>query len=645
MERLDNWRYMDATALRAEIWSNAAPANANRWTIVKPDIAATTETVISFTTSKRPKMTTTSRNAITIAASDSANQVERLGYAIYDTIERTRDVPLVREIADHAFHRGCAVTKVLRLSPEERGAVTEEIDAAPVYDDPDLNSDNESMEVVVSEEKFPNLTQPLDPYECAWMTAPDGKLLEFVHEYDDSPDNVLATFPDLEGNTDFEGIVAPESAGTIKVTDYWTEEEHCILINGLFFKKPTRHEYPGIPIVVDLAAPRTRRYTDRGQFAREGTPFCANMLDAISKLSMAESWMTANLEEVAFPFLVHSNIDPNESPYMKAGAGNVSEYTFDLQMGPSKSIVPTFTNDHGGERLGYPDLPPAAPALMQFAGARLRDSALMSFPESVLSGAQTADVSGYAYAQMKQAAFSRVSPYQSTIDRHLSRVMELNVKLLVHDWDRGPEIPLLLTQLVGQQNQAEETLKVSKEMLAAIGNIRVEIQPELPIDLEKEWTMYFQAGAQGYMGARTVMNKMGQVEDPTIEFEDMIAERFAMEDPAARAAILQKWMLRNGYKQPQQAQQPQQPMAPGMAPGAAPPGAMGPAPPPSVDPMTGMPMDPAMLDPAMGGMPMDPAMLGGDPLAGMNGGAPPMAPGDGEMTPELMMQLLQQGGV
>jgi hypothetical protein len=628
-ERLDNWRFMDSTNLQAEIWPTGAPQNANRWTIIKPDIAATTETVISFTTTKRPKMMATAKNAVNIGAADGANQVERLVYAIHDTIERDRDTPLVRETADNAFHRAVMITKTLRLSLEERGAETDTI-APPSYDDPSLDDDGDDMEVVVSEEQFPMLVQALDPYECAWRMAPNGRLVEFVHEYDDNADNVLAAFPDLEGMSEFSDITDGDGSGTVKVVDYWNETQHCILINDQFFKKPTDHEYPFIPIRIDLAAPRTHRYSDRGAYAREGTPFCANILDTVAKASMAESWMLAQLEEVAFYPLIHENVDPDDSPYMKQAPDGTSEYVFEMKMGPTKQVIPSFANDHSGERFKYLELPPAAPALMTFMGARARDTALLAFPDEIAMGAGGPAVSGYAYAQMKHGVMSKTAPYFAAINRHLSGVYYNVIKLLVHDWDRAPDLGLTLIQMVGQQNQAETTLVVSKELLASVSNVKVEIQPDMPVDLEKEWTMYFQATAQGLMSKRTAMNLMGIVEDPTYEFEDMVAEMFSQEDPQARAGILQKWMARNGYQAPQTQPQPPQPAA-------APPG-MGAMAPPMGDPMM-QGVDPAMMaDPAMAGaMPPGPPMAG-PPMAGPPaGGGPPM-------TPEMLMALMQQGG-
>jgi hypothetical protein len=225
-------------------------------------------------------------------------------------------------------------------------------------------------------------------------------------------------------------------------------------------------------------------------------------------------------------------------------------------------------------------------------GGRARDSALLAFPDEMMMGAGGPAVSGYAYAQMKHGVMSKTAPYFAGINRHLSRVFYKINQLLVYDWDRAPDMTLTLVQLVGQQNQQEQTLEVTKELLASISNVKVEIQPDMPMDLEKEWTMYFQAMAQGAMGLRTLMNLMGIVEDPTMELEDIIAERFAMEDPQARAAILQKWMRRNNYQAPQA--QPQ----PTPQPAAAPPG-MG-AMAPQIDPMMAQPM----VDPAMAGDPM-----------------------------------------
>ena len=595
MQDLEGWRHMDKARVMGVIWRDEPPPNADRWTVVNPYIATTTRTVKAFFSSRRPKITATARDTTNVPQQDMVNLVERIGYALFDTIERERATPLIEETAEANIHRGAQITKVLRLSPEERGAIIETVEP-DLTGDPLLDEMLEPEEVVVDPGAFPVLVQPLDPFHCYWTTGRNGRLLEFAHEIRLNVDELRDAYPGIEEMKEFKSLNWDTPNARYTVTDYWTETQNAILVNNTFFKKPTDHGYPGIPVIVDLSDARQRRYHDDGEYMVEGTPFCADMLDSVVKMSMGESWALAGMEETAFPILTIENVDPDESPWMQQNEKTKkSEFVFDVELGPSGRVIPSFANKSGGERINYKQMPEIAPALQQFMASQSRNAALSSFPESILTGAQTADVSGYAYAQMKQAAMARLAPYNLALNRHLSRVFMLVKDLLLQDWDLG-ESEMTLKTLIGQKADQEIDVPVTKEALEAVGNIRVEIQPEVPTNREAEWTLLFQAQAQQLMSKRTVINEMGIVEDPSKELIAIGAEMFAMQDPAALAGMAAKWKQEMGI--PDAAPKP----PPGM-PQIGPGGAV----PPQGAPPGAAPAGPAP-GPAAGGGPVDPVM-------------------------------------
>lgn len=647
MEALDPWRHLDQELLKRIIWKvdegGILPDNADKWTVYKPDILSVTETVTAFLASRRPKITVTPKNTVATTSKDEANKVERLGYALWDTVERDRQHSILAEVAEHIIHRGAAVTKVLWLSAEERGELREPVAAPEV---PLSLDDLAPREVVVEEGRFPLLVQVIDPYECVWSVGRDERVTEFIHKYQATLDYLYDLYPDLDERVPSLTTHALDGLDQlVTVYDYWNEEVNAIVVNDQFYKEPTPHGYPCVPVVVDLAKPRSHRYTDGGVYVREGTPFCSAMLPQIVDLANAESILRAHLDEVVVSKLVLRNIDANTSPWMKQGPGNVSEFDFDIGSGPNERVIPLFTNERGGEDLRYLEPPPIVDVWQEYKANRMRDAALVSFQEGILTGTYNVDLSGYSVSQQKQAAMARVAPYELAMNRHLSRVENTKLKILRHEWDMPDGAEMHLVRLVGQDADREEAFALTLDTLEAVGSIRVEINLEVPTNREQEWAQYFQAHSQQLMSKRTVIEQMGLVEDPAVEMEDIIAEVWMMQDPRTQAAIVAKWLQRNGYK-PTPPKQPAPTPPPAGAPLAPSPVAAGGVPPAGPG---GMP--PEMLAMLAGGggmpagMPVDPSMPGaappmagapGDPMAAAGGGQP--------IPPEMLAMMAQMGG-
>lgn len=631
MRELDPWRHLDKDELYNSVWKGNPPEGLRlaRWTIIKPDIHSVTNTVTAFLTARRPKITVQPRNTIDLPQGNQANLVERIGDAIYDTLDRERGQSIITELGEHNIHRGAMVTKVLWLSPEERGEERETVPVDVMAGMLDPDAEPVVEERIVKDGSLPSFVDNLDPLECVWVNGRGGRVTELVHHYRAPYDYLCDIYPDLHEHEAFKSQgIQYQNNNPIEVYDYWDDEVNAIVIQNKFYKRPTEHHYGKVPFVVTLCKPRLHRHRDRGTAVIEGTPFCAAMLESVRHLSWVESLEAAHLEFALHHVLVLENVDPDDSMHVVEDEDGNPVIDLKIDNRPGGSIVATTSNRHGGEHLRQPLSANPAPLVQEYKAMRGRDVALVSFQEGILTGAYNIDLSGVSVAQQKQAAMARVAPYEVSLNEHLSKVFSHVFDLYRTEWDQAPDAEMSLTRLVGQDAQTtEEELKVTKATFEAVGTVRVNIDLEVPTNREQEWTLLFQAYSQGLLSARAVIEQMKIAQDPRAMIEEVIAERYEQSDPAIMAAIGLKVAKRNGVE-------PLQPKA-------------APAPPPAA----GAPMDPAMMggDPAMaamvgGGAPMDPSMMDPAMMAMMGGGGAPMggAPAGGEQLPPEILQMLMQ---
>ncbi len=626
---LDPWRHMDMRLTEAEIWRNV-PENARRRTIMKPDIASVTNTLVAFLSGRRPKVRTRPKNPLALKQIDRANANERVGLALFDTIDRIGPSSLLAQMAESVVHRGELVIRVLWLSPEERGEERETLEPDPnvieITGEPPAPE-----EIITKEGRFPLLVQVLDPVECSYTLGQDDRLVEFVHRYWTTWSGVADAFPGIRDKDTFRNRFNISSLDTaVEVIDYWTEDEHCILVDRAVYQEPTPHHYPRIPVIVEQVNPRPVQVNDTVT-QRMGTPFCWPMLEPTRHLSWADSMLATYLEEANFSTIKLRGINPDRSPYMvKDPKGGPPQFQFALGLGPGNRVVPLFES----EDLEYMTTPPIVAPMQDFRQSRSRDSSLTSFPESILSGAQTMDISGYAFSQMKQAAMARVEPPRMSMDRGASRTMTLCNDIIVAWWDLG-DVPLVLTELVTTKDGLDtQTVELTKEDFLSVASIEVTIDPEVPINEEQEKTLIFQAHSQGLMSDLTAIERLGYVQDASAEIERVTFEQVAKQNPQIQLAVALKYMKNNDIEP---APQPAQAAAPGVAPGPASPPSPSPFPPAAspAGPAAGVPSPASAVGP--GGPPIDPAMI-----AQAKQQFPQLANLPDEQVAQIIMQAMQQ---
>lgn len=600
MERVESWRHLDVEALTEEVWGDT-DENAPRRTIIPTHIAATTDTVVAFLSSKEPRITTAPKDPRRLADIDAANANERIHTSLWYTLDRDRNVSMLREASEYDVHRGVIVFKALWLSPEERGEKRETV--RPEIDMSAYGIESAPYEQVIEPGGLPPMVQVLDPLDCFWTLGRDDRVIEFAHEQTFTWDIVCDMFPDIYDHPDFKQRLASSTTviqgGPCKVVDYWNETDNIVLIDNRIYKQ-VPHGYGEVPVVVELVDPRIIR-NESGPPQKIGSPFCADMVDSLTHMAWAESASASHLAEVAIATLVHRGLDPSLSPYwaVKEGERNPS-YNAIVNTGAGGRIMPLFYN----EELRYLNPPPIVDVLELFKQSRVRDASLVSFPESILSGAQTADVSGYAYAQMKQAAMARVEGPRMALDRALTRLMNLLNRIIIANWDYLDDEPMVL---VGRNEKGVEApVEVRLEDFQNAGPVRVEVQPEIPINKEQEEALILQKVSVGLLSRLTAMDMLGDVQDPSAEMKRIAFETFQQQDPATMAALARSYMQENDLLPVQPRQQPVSAMPPDGG-------------------MTGGPVAPQQSvppDPASGGMPETGA----------------------EMNPMMMMQMMRSRG-
>lgn len=666
MRDCDAWHNMDVERLRDIIWRNV-PENVKRHTVISPVPMAVKNTCVAFTASKQPKITAIAVNTLDANGLRAANFNERVGYAILHTLNRYRQHKIETETSEYAYGRSVIIGKLCWLTPEQRGEKRRErpVTLSVPFTTPEppegMSVDAEDPDVlyeVVEHGDFPILAQLYDPLDCLWSIGRDGGTREFMHISRMTWDEILDLYPDItskEGFTGRDGIAALDAE--VEIIDYWDDENNAIVIDAKWYKKPTKHNYPYCPVIVELANVGPVRDGD-GIGARKqyvARPVTWAMLRAAADQSWSDSMTGTYVEAGIFQSFKHTGIDPANSPHMQVvGDGEQPEYVAEFDFGPNK-VNPVYFN----EDLRPIEQPHINNQLMQFQQTMDSYMAMSGFHPNFLTGVTPAGPdSGYGIVQQRIATTAKMTTTTIAIDRFLSRFLTLAKDLIVAEWEHD-DVALMLSDMMGEGRRATESyVEISKETFSLVREIRVEVTPEVPLNDESEKQGIFHANSQYLMSDYKAIDQLGYADDPEEEQMRIAAERVAKEDPLfgppIRLAMAARWYTLNGMDDqaaiihqasvqlaqtalaqisapPQQTPPSQPPIPGGMVPSAMPP--------PGADPtmlgaMAGPPM-PGMSGPSLG--PMD-AMggMGGMPMEQQ----PQMDPAMLEM---LMAQLQQQG--
>lgn len=680
MQECEAWHTLDLERLKPVIWRNEEE-NVKRHTVASLVPQSVKNTCVAFTASRQPKITAVPKDILAAPSLRNANQTERFEYALWHQINKMRQYALTADTSEYAYGRAVMIGKVSWLTPEQRGD-TRQAQPVPTIEEtaadffaPEPVDDPMMLYKTVEQGEFPLLVQLYDPLDCLWSIGRDGRTREFIHVSRLSWDDVVDLYPDIIEMEPFRSRNTVLSmTAPVDVVDYWDETHNAILVDGRFYKKPTEHEYPCCPIIIQVANPQQVRQGNGSGAERQmvSIPITWPILTAAADASHMLSITATYLEYGVFQTYVHEHIDPENSPYFQA-IGDAQEPTYnnivDIRPG---AVFPTF----GNERLRPLEQSRLNEQMAWYTDQMSSQMAMSGFHPNFLTGITPAGPdSGYGIVQQRIATTAKMTVFTIAIDRFLSRLMTLAKDIIAAEWDFEPDAQMMLAAMVGRAgHEVEGQLPFGRDAFDAVREIQVQVIPEVPLNDEQEQSAIFQANSQGLMSDYRAIDRLPWADDPEEEQKRIAAEQVVKTDPLfgppIRLAMAADWMRQNGMtaeaeniakaaqamSQQALSQLMPQPATPPTSPSPLPGGAGGMTPPPApggmpLDPAAlGMPVDPTMMqgmDPAMMGAPMppvDPSMMqGGVPpeMAMMGAGDPANAP---PVDPAMLAMLLQRGG-
>ena len=655
--QLDAWHNLWTDELDSEIWGDLPDTIPHR-NAYDTVIASTGNTVEAFFSSERPKITVMPRNSASLSEQDQSSFNERVGYALQDTLDMHRDEATHAAIYRYLVRRGYGILKSLWLSPEERGEEREKrpielpggtspiASVAMAGVEPEAaESEADFEEIILSEGHFPLQQETPDPLDCAWEIDRWGEVITFVYEYTDTWASVLSTFSDILDKPGFSDMEDAAEDQDVTVQDYWDATWNAVIVDGRFYKPPTEHLYPTMPITVQAARVNTRRGGGNGSSTkRQGVPFCYEMLTSVANTSWIRSMESTYLQQAIFYLVKHRGLT-EQSPYWVQPDDPEEEprYQAVVNIGPGQQIFPLFNN----EDLEFMETPPISAIAQQYKLDNQRDIAMVGFHDAILTGVMPQGPSGYSVYQQTIATKSRVEPYRLAGERLLSRHYQKNFRIIGRWWDLGDK-PLSLMRMTGGKNPTVQTYEVTGEDFANVGTVIVQVPATMPFDNENERQQLFQAHSQGLASDLTAIDRLGFAQNPGTEMKRIAFENVAKKNPNFELGLAIAYAEENniripgmeGLKQQQQqvAQQESAAMLgqPDPMMGAMPPGAMPP----------GMP--PGPMPPGMGPTGMPPQAGPVDPLASSSSSLPPGGPvpsagppPEEELDPRLLAMLSQ----
>jgi hypothetical protein len=636
MRDLDGLRHLVLADVEAEIWEDVGE-NFPRTTILDNSVNSITNTVRGFLTGARPTITITPRNPVDAEQQEAANRLERLGYAILDTINMDRDSAVEDDLTEMVVHRGVVIIQTLWLSPDERGAdiieVEPQIDPSLLVDA--LGTEDQDTGLKYTEGgDFPVLFKVLDPLDCFWEMDDKGRVVEFIHEYKLTLAQLARRFPECVSASWWRDTykLTPQNAETlVTVTDYWDDELNAILCdNSHWIKKPTPHNYPFLPVVVELIDPVTIRVGSADNTSalpsRQGKPFCHDIREMVVRQSQLASLTMTYLKTGVFNSYVLTGTDPQSSFHWtrndRVGADGVQgtgqpEFSFMADFSPMGKVIPLGPGEDFRPLMPAPIVPAVEKMTAYFTNAIAKGS----FNEGILTGMWPAEPpSGYSVVQQQVATTARIKPGRKGGGRALGRGVHNVIRLFDSEWDAGPQAQITLSVLTGQSQTQYQQVQFSRKDFEIVGSVFCDLNPDVHLDKEQQDASIIQKHTVGLMHTITAIDKLGDVQDPEAEYYNILTEQFVKQNPAALAAIAMQNLKRVGIT-------PLTPLPPPGQPGA------------STAPGPGMPPP---LPPAPGG-PAAPAPTGGPPPQGGPAGPADSAP---QIDPRALMAMLaqQRGG-
>jgi hypothetical protein len=598
LDRLYNWATLNLQYLEREIWGDAQ-LNAKHKTVYQVEIAAVIDTITAFYASERPNVSVIPLNP-DLPDFEVSNYSERVGMGHWDTIDRERGVSIQSEAAKMIAVAGALIIKSCYLTPEQRGEVRVErpIEQAqanladPVSrlltagQDPGA-AQPATEELILDEGRYPLRKEVLDPRHCMYELNPWHEPEIFVHRYSLTWAQIRDAFSDIADKAEFRDKLKVE--GAVEVVDFWTRTHNAILVDNVFYKQPTKHLYPRLPVTISLAD--AQEYcTTSGASLLVGRPFCQHMLESCRQQSWAMSMFATHLEEGIFSLIKHMGLKP-DSMYLEEpeNPDDPMVYRPIVQKGANSRFFPL----EEGTDLKYMEPPPLSNVMLTFMDQMSKNMSMTGFSPGILSGQAPAGTSGAGAYQITLATRARMEPHRIALERGLGQSLTLDFEIMARWWDYGDQ-PIKVMR-IAQAANVSRAQQITFTDIANVGVVLVKIDPRIRVASDSEIQLMLQAHAQGLMSDLTLINMLAYAQDPDMELKRIAFERMAKTNEQYNAALAQQYAQENNIPIPPsmqamlaqqmqaqqmagQGQMPQGQGAPGMLPNQMPSSSPSPSP-------------------------------------------------------------------
>ncbi|MBK8467752.1 MAG: hypothetical protein IPL32_18220 [Chloracidobacterium sp.] len=451
---------------------------------------------------------------------------------------------------------------------------------------------------------LPILIRTLDPLNVGIKRGPIYTHWAY-HKCDEERLNVMASFPKLK----LDEIVAVDTGDdvrtekdTVEVVDFWWTSPttgdiwNAILVNGRFAKKPSRTDYPDIPIIEnygDTAPIEDEEY--RGM----------SILDPIRELwpyqNRLASQMGTGLLWYFWPSITVMNEHGEEVGDIKIKPGETTH----LPMGTTTNVIQISPNV------------PLATLMDGRIDAEIQNS---TFP-GVMYGKAPGELSaGYGVSLLSDAAKGRIKSTLENLEFGIARVCQMVLGLVAAFGDNKDGVA---AWGIDDRTTKAYRLSMTKKEAQDFCDVVVSLKPQVPQDLQQVQTLGLRLVEAGIISIRTYRDKFMSITIPSDEQARVELEKAFNSEaiaPVAQDSALELYFGKNWKEEL----------------GIVPPPP--PEPPPAPPEMMGPPQGPPMQGPPPGMMQQGPPMPPGQSeavLTGpMGGGIPPEL--SGQLTPEMM---------
>ena len=414
----------------------------------------------------------------------------------------------------------------------------------------------------------------------------------------------------------------------VEVHDYWDAEWNTIVVNGVCMKKPVKHEYKRIPLIMAYADP-----TPLNDPLYKGLSILHPMLGLWQRKSKIWSLIATGLLWHFWPLITAEQTIPG---------GEEPPPNMELTPGKYQALPHGVTL----KQLTISPNVPLAEILQGAVSGAIQDA---TFPKTLYGQEPSVELAGFALSNLSSSARGRIGPIREPLEWALSETVQLILDLVK---DRGKGNVEVFAERKDEEGYSLYNLKdanLSKHM-----PIKTTIVPDVPQDEQQLAVLGLQMVKEKVVSMQTYRELFAPKIQHAKREETRVLYEMALMDEG-----LMKQQIAEAYQQTTGKQMPQPPPPEGM-----PPGMQGGPPPQGPPPGGEIPPPDVLMAMAQGQIPLPPgvtmemvqmalqqAMQQGGPGPGPQGlppgiGVPPqaMAPGPMQPPPGVPPQLFAGGG-